>query len=178
MNLEFFLFLIISWPVVGLIMVLIGYINDAGDYRNDTGNNVFMGLFLGYIMVPLVLGDVETATNERAKRKRNKLKREESNKKKRLEAEENYITLSMKLFNKIENFENMTPEIDKSFFLDILKLADYFKAFEINEIKNIEQLRRILIFARLNLNQYYETHELKGGDAARKKITSVLKKIK
>jgi hypothetical protein len=137
-----------------------------------------MSLFFGYMMIPLVLEEIETATNERVKRERNKLKREESIKKKRKEAEENYENLSMKLFNKIENFENTTSKVDKRFFLDVIKLADYFNAFKINEIKNIEQLKRILIFARLNLNQYYETHELKGGDAARKKITSVLKKIK
>lgn len=167
-------------------MVFIGYSNDLGDFRrNSTFANIIMSLFFGYIMIPMVLEEIETATNKRVKRERNKLKRQksikkerESIKKKRKKAEENYENLSMKLFNKIENFENTTSKVDTRFFLDVIKLADYFNAFKINEIKNIEQLKRILIFARLNLNQYYETHELKGGDAAREKITSVLKKIK
>jgi hypothetical protein len=79
---------------------------------------------------------------------------------------------TLKLIKKNEH------DIDKKFFDDIKKIISYCTTLNINAIADKEGLKEVLIFARINVLQFYEYNNIKDADIVSKEINQILKKIK
>ena len=74
--------------------------------------------------------------------------------------------------------ENNESSIDKKFFDNIKKIISYCAVLNINKTVNKKVLRDVLIFARINVLQFYENNNIKNANTLSKKINATLKKIK
>jgi hypothetical protein len=86
------------------------------------------------------------------------------------------------IFQKIEKDFNLikvdNSKLTKKFFDDIRKILGYCSTLNKNELTETKMLREILIFARLNVLQFYEANNIKNAESLSKKINTILRKIK
>jgi hypothetical protein len=69
-------------------------------------------------------------------------------------------------------------KLSKKFFDDTRKILGYCSILNKNELTKTDILKDILIFARLNVLQFYEANNIKNAERLSKKINTILRKIK
>ena len=89
-----------------------------------------------------------------------------------------YLLLLQDLKESLSLIKNDESKLNKKFFNDIKKISGYCDELNKSEIAEVDKLREVLIFARLNVLQFFENNNIKNSDELSKKINTILKKIK
>tara|TARA_B110000858_G_scaffold118639_1_gene135357 strand:- start:2447 stop:3013 length:567 start_codon:yes stop_codon:yes gene_type:complete len=89
-----------------------------------------------------------------------------------------YLSLLQDLKENLSLMKDDESKLNKKFFNDIKKITEYCGELNKNEIAEIDKLREVLIFARLNVLQFFENNNIKNSDKLSKTINTTLKKIK
>ena len=89
-----------------------------------------------------------------------------------------YLLLLQDLKENHSLIKNDESKLNKKFFNDIKKISGYCDELNKSEIAEVDKLREVLIFARLNVLQFFENNNIKNSDELSKTINTTLKKIK
>lgn len=177
---EIILYLIVAWPCLGILGFFIGLLFDGfidTGFEIDYVSEFMMGFFLGPITLIINLEASFENSQKKHKKALSKKKREATKKKKKEEALENFSTLLKKLNEEFLEIKQEKSAPSRKFFTNAIQISQYCTALDKNEIEDKDQLKKILIFIRLNILQFYENNNIEGSGEAIKKITNGLKKI-
>jgi len=154
-------------------------LNDAIDDGDDTSPSPFT---LNCIMGPISLGFAIAQGLELRKEAKyaeaQEIKRKENTQKRKDDAILKYPSLLNSLKIKYKEIQSDNSKLSKKYFDEIKKILDYCSILSIDEISDKDELRTILIYARMNILEFFESNNLKNADNLSKKITTILKKIK
>jgi len=177
---EFFL----TWSGIGIVAgayaLLYGSTEDIDD--DDKGYMIIGMIIFGAIGGPIFALWSIKAVNE-DKKALSKIKKDEERRikyaeKRKEKALKDYPLLLKDLEETLKLIENNESSIDKKFFDNIKKIISYCAVLNINKTVNKKVLRDVLIFARINVLQFYENNNIKNANTLSKKINATLKKIK
>ena len=173
-----FLYFILIWSGIGYVGILIatrfvGKLDDT-EYQGA----LLMGLVGGPIFLLWVIGliyeDKKIRAQSAAIQKENEIKA----KQKKEKALEEYPVILQKIQKNFISIKADNSKLTKNFFDDVRKILGYCSTLNKNELTETKTLREILIFARLNVLQFYEANNIKNAESLSKKINTILRKIK
>ena len=175
---EFFL----TWSGIGLIGTCIMLSRPEAQEDEDWSGVLVGGIVMGIIGGPILLIFVIWAFFKDKKMdaqiKKDEERRIKYAEKRKEKALKDYPLLLKNLEETLKLIENNESNIDKKFFDNIKKIISYCAILNINKTANKKVLRDVLVFARINVLQFYENNNIKNANTLSKKINATLKKIK
>jgi len=170
---EFFLI----WFCIGIAGFILCYAYDTVSNDNYTfvlvlallGGPIFTIWAVSALSQEIIISR-EYAAIEKEKKLKAKQKKEKAFKE--------YPIILQKINKDFTVIKLDNSKLTKKFFNDTRKILSYCRTLNKNELTETEILKEILIFARLNVLQFYEANNIRNAESLSKKISTVLKKIK
>ena len=178
---EFIIFLLYFWPISAVVCYIAHFIFEdlKADRELSDPISLFFGcLFMGPFGLFIVYGAYREETRWERESAQRKIKLQATKEKKRNAAVREFPTLVEKIFLDFSKIDNLEKEESINFYKDIEKVCIQCSSLSPNEIENVDNLKDILIHARLNILSFYEQNSLKGAEKLAKKIGVTLKKLK
>jgi len=183
----------IFWCGSGIFGFVLLYFND--DFDMDGGDSfhfyfiLIIALLFGPISILFVcilfLMDYKVELDRKALKKEKEVKRNVKRKEEAVKAKqrkEEALKEYPILFQKIEKgfilIKADNSKLTKEFFDDVNVILDYCNILNKNKLTEKEKLRDILIFARLNVLQFYEANNIMNAEWLSERINTILRKIK
>jgi len=178
---EFLIFLFIFWPVSGVVCYVSHFIFEdlKADRELSDPISLFFGcLFLGPFGLFIVYGAYREQTRWDRESAKRKIKLQATKERKYNAAIKEFPILVEKIFLDFNNIDNLEKGELINFYKDIEKICIHCSSLGPKEIENVDNLKDILIHARLNILSFYEQNSLKGAEKLAKKIGVTIKKLK
>ena len=178
---EFLLFLLFFWPISAVICYIAHFIFDdlkADRELSDPISLFFACLFIGPFGLFFVYGAYREQTRWDRESAKRKIKLQATKERKRNAAVQEFPILVEKIFLDFQKIDNLEKGELINFYKDIEKICIHCSSLDPKEIENEDNLKDILIHARLNILSFYEQNSLKGAEKLAKKIGVTIKKLK
>jgi hypothetical protein len=159
MDDEFFLFWVIISLLGGPIFTIVFFILFLMDYKVEADRKALKK---------------EKEVKRKVKRKEEAVK----TKQRKEEALKEYPILFQKIEKSFILIKADNSKLTKEFFDDVNMIIDYCNILNKNKLTEKEMLRDILIFARLNVLQFYEANNIMNAECLSERINTILRKIK
>ena len=169
---------IIIWCGIGLAGILLGFIYYDGLGKEGRNGLVIMGLLGGPIFSLWLIQSIYEEKKQYARYEAQSKEKEIKAKQKKEKALEELPILLQRVQKNLILIKADNSKLSKKFFDDTRKILGYCSILNKNELTKIDILKDILIFARLNVLQFYEANNIKNAERLSKKINTILRKIK
>ena len=182
---ETFFYIVCCWVFLGVLGHLANKVNGLNDLTYDDYDDDDPGpspFAINCAMGPITLGFAIVyswqLSKETKEAEAEEIKRKENAQKTKDDAISKYPSLLNSLKIKYEEIQSDNSKLSKKYFDEIKKILDYCTRLKIDEIPDKGELKIILIYARMNVLEFFENNDLKNAENLSKKITKILKKIK
>ncbi|MFL2702748.1 MAG: hypothetical protein ACJ0FX_00485 [Gammaproteobacteria bacterium] len=173
-----FIYFILIWSGIGFVGILISSLFVGGFDDTEYQGALVMGLLGGPLFLLWVIGHIYEDKKIRAQYAATRKEKEIKAKQKKEKALQEYPVILQKIEKDFNLIKADSSKLTKNFFDDTRKVLGYCTTLNKNEFTETKMLREILIFARLNVLQFYEANNIKNAESLSKKINTILRKIK